>query len=386
MIKKIENHIDCTGCSACYSVCPKNAIEMCSDEFGFVLPVIDESKCINCMLCDKTCPKYDELVHAGRIETWYGWNIDEHIRKNSSSGGAFSALAQSIIDNGGVVFGAAFDPKTNKVNMVSSEDDLSLIRKSKYVDSFVADSFIHVKELLKNGRQVLYCGTPCQIAGLKKFIGENENLLLVDFLCHGVSSSKILDEHLSFLSRKYNSKIVNVDFRPKSMGWSDHAIRVNFENGKVYDKYCMLDPYFYGDMVADIMLKDSCYSCKYTEKHCSDITIGDFWGVVNYDNSINDNKGISLIEANNEKGVDAIAEAKEYLFLDSLDKKYADYAYFKLSRDGFESKIQRKTDFLNLCKDVGFEKAAELTYMTNMTKVKFKVIVKKFMRKLGIRK
>ena len=386
MVKKIENHVDCTGCAACYSVCPKNAIEMRSDEFGFVIPVIDEKKCIDCMMCDKVCPKSDELKDDGRIKTWYAWHTDGNIRKNSSSGGAFSALAQSVLDDGGVVFGAAFDTKSNKVYMVLSEDDLSAIRKSKYVDSFVGDSFIRVKELLNNGRKVLYCGTPCQIAGLKKYIGENDNLLLVDFLCHGVSSSEILDEHLRFLSKKYKSEIVGVDFRPKSMGWSDLTIKIEFKNGKKYDKYCMLDSYFFGDMIADIMLKDSCYCCKYTKNHCSDITIGDFWGVVNYDNSINDNKGISLIEANNEKGINAVEKAQKYLYIQPLEKKYADYAYFEVTKDGLDEKIHRKTEFLNLCKEVGFEKAAEKTYMKNMFKRKVKVVVKKLKRKLGVSK
>lgn len=383
MKKQIEYIENCTGCSACMSSCPNKAITIIKDEYGFAFPRIDSDKCIDCFLCDKVCIKDSFEDCDNRICAWYGWHKDKDIRNNSSSGGAFSALAQSVLDHNGVIFACSFDVEKKEAHIISTKDDISLLTKSKYVDSFVGNAFLLIKEFLDNNIFVMFCGTPCQTAGLINFLQKDyKNLLTCDFLCHGVSSSELLKKHLEYLEGKYKGKVTKCDFRPKTFGWSTHAIEIEFDNGKKYSKEATLDTYFYGDISTELFLKNSCYSCQYRYSHQSDITLGDFWGVYKYKAEINDDRGISLLVANTEKGKSHIKNKIHNFYLNELELKYTDYAFYKLDQSKALQKIERKNDFLSLVNKVGFEKAAKKTYMRNIFVRFIKSKIKKIWRNI----
>lgn len=365
MKKHVELIDNCTGCTACYSICPNNAISMERDKYGFVYPKISLDKCIDCELCKKVCPTKEDLGYDNRKAAWYGWHKDKKIILDSSSGGAFTALAQKVLDFKGKVYSAVINYQTKDVEIIET-DNLSILRRSKYVDSYLNQSLKNVKKDLDDGIMVLFCATPCQVAGLLSYLGkEYENLITCDFLCHGVSSSKILKEHLAFLEAKNQSPIKKINFRPKTLGWKKHAIKVDFNNNSVYSKSWNNDSYFYGDIVTELFLKNSCYDCKYRFSHVSDVTLGDFWGVFEYRSELQNADGISLIVTNSQKGMDFITNNKFDFDFNELELKYTDYAFYKLNSKLAKNKIDEKNKFMNLVDKIGFEKAAKKVYMKN---------------------
>ena len=200
-MEQVLPRVKCTGCHACYSVCPRNAITMEMDEEGFLYPRIDQNKCINCSLCRGACPvlSIDTVEMENPIKTCYAAcakNRDE--RRTSSSGGVFSAIARQVINEGGFVCGALFDEQlTLQHKVIQTESGLMRIKGSKYIQSKIGDSFITIKELLSSGRKVLFCGTPCQVAGLKSFLkSDPDNLLTIDLICHGVPSPGLFNKYL----------------------------------------------------------------------------------------------------------------------------------------------------------------------------------------------
>ena len=214
----------CTGCFACQNACPYVAISFNEYNDGFYYPSIDTNRCINCGLCDKICPRVTSPERYVMKSAYYGWSNDVKIRKQSSSGGLYAELSQLILAEGGCVFGAAFN-YTNGLRFESHSTDevpLSDLLKSKYVQSYVGNAFRNVRTQLKLGRSVLYCGTPCQIDGLRSYLGNDyENLLLVDFVCHGVPSMDLLKKHIEMLKL---TGIQEVNFRPKISSWVDYFI------------------------------------------------------------------------------------------------------------------------------------------------------------------
>lgn len=235
---RITEPKDCCGCSACATCCPKHCISMEQDKKGFVYPHVDENTCINCGLCEKVCPmlnprKADTPVHEYAVQ-----NKDEKVRSNSSSGGVFASLASSVIDSGGIVFGAAFDEDWNVHHTgVESEDMLFLLQGSKYTQSRIDDAYAKAEACLKAGRTVLFSGTPCQIAGLKGYLRKvYENLLTVDVVCHGAPSPKVWEEYLKTITRSKSvsgkntvllslkdSPLSGVAFREKRTGWQKYG-------------------------------------------------------------------------------------------------------------------------------------------------------------------
>ncbi len=304
---------NCTGCGACLNACRAQAIEMIPDEEGFLFPHIDKEKCFQCGKCVRICPINSRAVRNGDdAEVFAAWNLNEEIREESSSGGAFSALATSILKADGVVFGAAYDPFPKvKHIMIEKETELFRLRGSKYVQSDTAWSFRRACEMLQQGRLVLFVGAPCQIHGLKNYLGkEYENLLTCDFICHGVPSPSFFKSYAVFLCGKDISDASYLNFRCKRSGWYDALRTVEFNSRKQLWVRGKRDYYFRGFNL-NLSLRESCYQC--TEvglARLSDITLGDFWGIGRIEKLPQRKeipRGISLIIVHNKK-------ARNFLF------------------------------------------------------------------------
>ena len=299
----MENIIDkklCTGCTSCLSVCPKKAISFKEDSDGFKYPVIDKDKCIDCGLCKKKCPVLNTKDNESINDCYVGFNYDDNEKLKSSSGAIFSLLADYVLDNNGIVIGAAFD-KENKLKHVAveSKKDLDKLKGSKYLQSDLNNIFVYIKENIKD-RKLLFVGTPCQVAGVKAIIN-NKNLLCVDLICHGVPSPKLFDKYIKELESKNNDSLLNYNFRDKSTGWDTYSNTASFKNNNVSElsknnKYMNL-------FLSDVALRESCYNCNFkVGNKYSDITLGDFWGVQNYYPEMYNKKGVSAIIINTELG------------------------------------------------------------------------------------
>jgi len=293
---------DCTGCGACWNKCPTDAIAIGHNEEGFYLPYLDKEKCVNCGLCKKVCPQLNKVISNTKTPECYAVMADDKLRMKSSSGGIFSLFAEYILSNGGYVCGACYDKKNWFVThiIINKTDDLKKLRKSKYVQSNTGNCFKEIEYLLKNGKPVLFSGTPCQVAGLKTFLMKDyPNLLSIDLICHGVPSPKVFDEFLKSLSDKSN--ITNIDFREKEVfGWATSTV-VEFDNKKTYRKLAK-NCFYTSAFQKSLFLNKPCANCKFsTIPRKGDITLGDFWGVNKYDPKLNDGLGIGVVAINNPK-------------------------------------------------------------------------------------
>lgn len=297
---------DCTGCSACLNSCPVGCISMSADEHGFRFPFVDRPSCVNCGMCESICPVHNVGEPNQSNSVFYGCkHVDDVVRRHSSSGGFFYELARNVISSGGVVFGAAFSNDFHKVVHVqaSALDELEPIRVSKYIQSEVESSFPLVKAALVQGRTVLFSGTPCQIAGIKSYIGEvPDNLILAEVVCHGVPSPKVWDIYLSGLEKEHGSRVKYISFRDKSKSWRRPDFLALFENGKEFRQPNSENPYMKA-FLRNLSLRPSCTRCRFKSfSSGADITMGDFWGSTELGNSYNDDIGISVAALNSLKG------------------------------------------------------------------------------------
>lgn len=305
---------DCCGCGACYEACNKHAIIMKEDNEGFVYPEVNEQSCTQCGLCEKVCPfmgKYenkciDTLMYAAYVK-------NENERINSSSGGIFGVIAQYVIQQGGVVCGAAYDENFGVSHiLIDNVEDLYKLKGSKYLQSDNQGEFGKIKGQLLNGRSVLYSGTACQVAALKKFLGKNyDNLLTIDVLCHGVPSPKLWKKYIHELEMEHQSKVKTVNQRGKENGWKTFSMAIQFENGsQLLEKFT--NNSYMKLFLSNICLRPSCYHCQYKEMNRpSDFTIGDYWGVDKQIPTMDDDKGTSLIKINTSKGKEVFERIKD---------------------------------------------------------------------------
>ena len=303
---------ECCGCTACQQICPVQCIVMTSDEEGFLYPKINEGQCIGCQKCEAVCPIQTPPLVKGKTQTYVGYAQNEKIRRRSSSGGIFSLAAEYVLKRGGAVFGAAFDDALAVHHIcVESEEDLDKLRGSKYVQSSLENTYAQAEEYLIDGRWVLFSGTACQIAGLKNYLGkEYDRLLTIDVLCHGVPSPKIWKLYLEDQERKYNSKIISIQFRDKKLGWKRYSIRIQFENGREYAVPFTKDK-FMNLFLGNIDLRPSCYDCRFKAfPRPSDMTIGDCWGIEHHLPELDDDKGASVIVVHTEKGQAVLNEIR----------------------------------------------------------------------------
>ena len=349
---KITSPEKCCGCSACMSVCPKNAISMQPDALGFLYPVVNEVDCINCGLCEKVCSFNNNYNISSNFETpiAYGAKLKNSEQlKESQSGGAFFAISEYILDNGGIVYGAGFsDYFVVSHQRATTKKERDNFRKSKYVQSDLKNTFKEVKQDLKEGKLVLFSGTACQIAGLKAYIGNlQNNLITIDIICHGVPSPYILRDYIAYQEKKHpKTSLVDFIFRDKEIcGWRDPKESFLWADGKKEVFYLYADLFYQG-----IMLRKNCSVCHFTNlKRPGDITIGDFWGCEKSNPDFcKDNKGVSLILINTEKGKNIFNHIKNGLVV--IPAKQSDYMQLNLEeptklhedRNDFERDYQKK--------------------------------------------
>ncbi len=299
---------------ACLAACPVEAISVSFDKKGFYIPSVDNNKCINCGKCKRVCPSLNFEPKENTPEVFACWQKNDDIRAASTSGGMFFALAEYVIGKGGSVFGAAFD--SNLVvehTEITTFDDISRLQGSKYVQSRIGSVFKSVKERLDTDKYVLFTGTPCQVAGLKKYLGKTyEKLITVDLICHCAPSPGFFSDYLSHIKREHSVNITNIYFRNKKPSWTRFSMKIDFSDHPSYETSRMADPYLLA-FLYDYISRDCCHKCKYTSvSRQGDITLGDFWGYVSEKRKFRNNeKGISLVLLNSNKGKHLFEQVKD---------------------------------------------------------------------------
>jgi len=324
----ISEKQNCCGCKACYNICPKNCIEMVLDNEGFWYPRVDEDKCVYCGLCEKVCPEINIFSNDKSKDKpicLAAWNNNNDIRSESSSGGIFTSIAEQILLNGGMVFGAGYDNNLNVVHKeIQNLEELKDLRGSKYVQSDINNTYKRVKKHLISGKKLLFTGTPCQIAGLYNYIEKDyEELYTCDLVCHGVPSPKVFKEYKKNMEYKYDSHIQKIAFRHKQYGWKLYSVSLQFSNDTEYRKTLEEDAFMQG-FLRNYYLRPSCYKCIYGKlPRVSDITLADFWGVAGRYPELDDGKGTSLLLVNTEKGKKMIDSCGNSIFKQECDLNYA---------------------------------------------------------------
>lgn len=325
----IKNKIDCCGCNACGDVCPKQAISFKTDNEGFWYPEVDMEKCVDCHLCEKVCPiisKVDNVERFDEPRAFAAYTKDETIRLDSTSGGIHSTFAKEIYSRGGYVGGAIYNNDHTVSHYLSNnEKDLLRIRSSKYLQSSLQGQYREVKALLGKGREVFYCGAPCQIQALYKFLGKNyENLITCDFICLGVNSPKVFLKYMDYLEHKYGARATEIKFKNKKWGWHNFSMRVNFENGSEYCQDRYHDLFFIGYLQSKNFMRPSCYHCQFRDyPQRSDITLADFWGLESIDKTMDQDKGTSLVMTNSDKGLSLFERIKNNIVWKEFDFEIA---------------------------------------------------------------
>lgn len=310
MAIQINDKTACSGCTACMAVCAHHAISMQTDELGFSYPVVDPAACTECGLCERICPfhdgycRYDNLdapkVYAVRVK-------DDAALAKSQSGGAFTLLSDEVLRQEGTVYGAVYDDHfciRHVAAHCSGERDQQ--RGSKYVQSDLGNTIRSIKEELKQGHEVMFTGTPCQVVGLRSFVGKrlSERLYTVDLMCYGVCAPKVWSEYLEFLQRRHHKKILIANMRDKADGWRGTRETYVMEDGTKVKDTSFLRMYF-----ANFILRPSCTACPFgNSRRVGDITIGDFWAIELLTHKYDDNKGVSLVLLNSQKGIELFKE------------------------------------------------------------------------------
>lgn len=326
---EIKNKRDCCGCQACAIICPRSCIYMMDDKEGFWYPEVDKDLCIECGLCEKVCPVINQGKLRSPLNVYASINPDNEIRIKSSSGGIFTSIAQKIIVGGGVVFGACWNENwLVHHTYIDNLNELEKFRGSKYIQSNLNKCFVDVRKFLKLDRKVLFSGTPCQIAGLKRYLGrEYDNLLCVEVVCHGVPSPKVWMDYLKCLGRKNediaNNKIVAISFRDKVTGWHKFSFSISCsvnEHVKVVFKETFNKNSYMKGFLNNLYLRPSCHQCPARSgKSGSDIAIADYWGVSNKNFQLDDDKGTSLVLIYTAKGQEIYDALNVKSYISSLE-------------------------------------------------------------------
>lgn len=310
---------ECYGCSACEQICSHNAISMKQDSDGFYYPEVNIDKCTNCGLCERVCPYNTDTDLSPLPQVYAAYAKKENERIGSSSGALFYLLAKKVIAEGGVVYGAIMDEDCQVYHRpAESLKELNSLRGSKYVQSKLNDTYRAVRKHLKNGRIVYFVGTGCQVAGLRSFLLKKyDNLITSDLVCHGVPPQKLFDEHIHYLEKKYNGKVIEYYFRDNSRWGVNEIVNIKKYNSRI-EKIRLssygLSPYLYSFMNA-MTYRDSCYECKYAKiPRCGDITLADFWGAKDYYPQIDATRGVSLVLLNSALGTKWFDKIRDQIF------------------------------------------------------------------------
>lgn len=361
MIRIVDKSL-CCGCTACVSSCPAQCIVMRRDREGFDYPVANPDLCIGCGKCERVCPVINPAEERSPQAVYAAFS--DRFREGASSGGIFPSIAHEFVCTGGVVYGAALNQDMTVGHAeADSIGSLKRLSGSKYVQSDLYSVFEEVRDLLNEGRKVLFSGTPCQIAGLRSFLGETaDRLVTVDVACHGVPSPGLWEKYVDALEIRYKGKLTHVNFRDKSRSWRRYDFNVEVEDGKSFSMPYIKDP-FMALFIQNMSLRPSCYNCPAKNgRSGSDLTLADFWGVVDVMPERDDDRGISLIHVNTDTG---------QRLLDSSDFNVfkTDPSVSCIRNDGFRSRIsvpERRSEFFK-----GVHSASDLIgYMSGFVVVK----------------
>lgn len=321
-----DDKASCSGCSACYSICPQGAITMERDEQGFLVPEVDKEKCVHCGMCEKVCPWKHTLERDkdAILKCYAAKHKDKDVIAVSRSGGLFTALSDVILDEGGCVYGAVLEGDfVTRHRRAANRQERDACRKSKYVQSEMGSTFETVKEDLKDGKQVLFSGTACQCSGLKAYLNESRTdmsrLILCDIICAGVPSPGIVADYLAWLGSRKKKCVAEFEFRDKvKYAWGNGIERVRFRDGRV-----QYQDYFTGSLFGDaLVLQESCFHCPYTAvERLTDITLGDFWGIDKVYREFYDDKGCSLVLLHSHKGEQLFQKAQKELLVKEVSRE-----------------------------------------------------------------
>lgn len=383
-IESVDKNL-CTGCKMCGDACPTSAIIFENNKKGFWYPKVDAKKCVKCKKCLNLCPAVLEINQASREQpkVYAGWSNDDSNRLESTSGGIFYEIAKLFIKQGGVVVGSRYskDWKSAEHSIAYNIEQLEKLRGSKYFQSDTAKIYKDTLKELKGNKKVLFCGSPCQIAALKSYLGKDYgNLYCLDFICRSINSPKAFEAYISDLEKKHNSKTVNVRLKDKTLGWQSLASKVTFENGEVSLKDKNNDLWVKGFIYSDLYTRDSCFNCKYRTipRQNSDLTIGDFWGIKgpSKDNFF---KGISCLLVNTPKGEMLIDNIKDNITL--IEKRLDDVlagnpALVK------NPKRNNSDKFFTLLESTNSFEIAIKKCLPNNSLKKYLIIVKKIFKKV----
>ncbi|MDO5137255.1 MAG: Coenzyme F420 hydrogenase/dehydrogenase, beta subunit C-terminal domain [Oscillospiraceae bacterium] len=348
----------CCGCAACSNTCPQTCISMVANEEGFNYPSINYDCCIQCGMCDVVCPalnrkSVEDVFYKNPIKTYAAVSLDRESLENSSSGGVFSVLAEDVLSKGGYVFGAAFSEDFYTVNHIGIDkvEKLGELQGSKYLQSEIGYTYQMCKQLLDKGTEVLFSGVPCQIAGLKRFLGKDyESLTCVEVICHGTPSASVWQKYLESIEVR-QGKTKSVSFRDKTVNWDSFGMRIESDRNEVLSEIHQANTYM-GIFLRNFALRESCYECPAKgDNTYADITLGDFWGLQNVCPEHYDEKGVSVVAVHTEKGQKAIDRISGKLVLHETDpvKSLEDnwIIYRPVSRpekrDSFYTDLRKKT-------------------------------------------
>lgn len=354
----LAEHDLCTGCGACYNICPQNAIKMIPDDKGFLIPLIEKDKCIECGLCNKACHINNSKIKKHNIRT-YAYKIDESERMESQSGGAFWSLVKYVIDRNGVVYGAALINDVVAHVRCDTLKECERLRKSKYSQSDINTTYNCVASDLKSNNMVLFSGTPCQVSGLYKFLEakrqKTDNLITCDLICHGVPSPILLKDYISYFEKKYDGKIKEFVFRDKIYGWGTH-FESFYINEKKYKSRVYTDLFYNNSS-----LRMSCGNCQYTMlDRVGDFTIADCWGIERIHPEIYDKKGVSLLISNTDTAEQIIKNnfSDKCVFIEydfsnqpnvfmptKIDQRDRELFWHEYKEKGFEYLIKKYTTY-----------------------------------------
>ena len=380
---------DCCACGACFNICPKNAIEMVTDEYGFKYPKINDKKCINCNACKRVCA-YQYVEEKNRpIAVFVSARKDSEKIMKSASGGIFATLAEKVLNEKGIVFGSALVEENNVLEIkhiyIDRLKDLSKLVGSKYVQSDINIAYKKAKMFLTEGRKVLFSGTPCQVAGLKSFLGKSyDNLLTMDIICHGVPNADFFRDYLKVLEKNFKGKVIDFKFRDKKYGWGlNSCLKYKKDNSILY-KYFLVDESTYYHMFLNAeCYRENCYRCKYTNKNrTGDITIGDYWGIENEHlellkengGKLDKYKGISAVIVNTENGKFWFNKCRNELYMYPSTFEQVAKANTQLRQPSSYGKFRDK--IMQIYKENGYEAVDKFYY----NKIIKKILLKKFLK------
>ncbi len=379
MIDKLKE--ECCGCGSCADICPHKAINFNKNKEGFLFPMIDETNCIKCNVCEHVCPILNKPKGNFIIESYAAYTLNKP--SNSSSGGIFSVLASEILSQNGVIYGAAYDNNMYLRHIqVHRIEDLPSLCGSKYVQSDCIGIYKQVRKDLMNNKKVLFAGTPCQTAGLKNFLRKDyDNLIMLDLICHGVPSPGIFKDYLEFCSKLRKKRIKNFIIRDNRDGWNNHFKSTIIYSNKKEEYNSMLSNLWNRIFFSELAIRKSCEDCKFANKNrIGDISLGDFWGIENVNRNMYNKKGVSLILLNTTKG--------ESLFMKLRDKIKAEVAYTneKEHPNLYHSIKQdiRRTEFMQDYIHQGFSYIANKYFNYNKTldfKIKLSILFNRYIKR-----